>query len=83
MKNFFFGADPQPLKIDALRVLFWLVLMYGSFYLLGWDTKAVWLVTVGLSVGLASKHVWWHFRPPKKRVPQPVTRYINPRYTKR
>ena len=39
MKNFSFGADPQPLKIDALRVLFWFVLMYGSFYLLGWDTK--------------------------------------------
>jgi len=52
--------------------------MYGSFYLLGRDTKAVWLVMAGLSVGLATEHVWWHYRPPKEPGPHPVTRCTNP-----
>ena len=52
--------------------------MHGSFYLLGRDTKAVWLVMAGLSVGLATEHVWWHYRPPKEPGPHPVTRCTNP-----
>jgi uncharacterized membrane protein YadS len=54
MNDFVFGADPQSLKIDALTVLSWLILLYGSSKLLGWDTQAAWLVMAGLSAGLAS-----------------------------
>ena len=41
--------------------------MYGSLYFWAGDTEVVWLILVGLSVGLASKHVWWHFRPRTRR----------------
>lgn len=38
------------------------------YYVLG-------LLILGVAIGLATKRVWQHYRPPKPTPPQPATRY--------
>jgi hypothetical protein len=74
MMGFLFRSGPKALKAEALSLFLLAVLLLALAYFQHWNYAIVWLILVGMSIGTAIKYLWWHFKPPKAREPQTVTR---------
>lgn len=81
VREFFFVSSPPSLRMDLVRIGVWAVVFVVLSELSWHDYGFLWFIFMWLAVTLGT-HLYWHYRPTKRPVPPPVTRYTNPRYTK-
>jgi hypothetical protein len=77
VREFFFGSSPPSLRMDLIRIGVLAVVFVPLWH----DYGFLWFILMMLALKLGT-HLYWHYRPTRRPVPPPVTRYTHPRYTK-
>lgn len=63
MRDFFTDFGPVSFMVEALRILCLGLLLMGVAFVLGGNYPFMLLIIAGYTLGVASRYVWWHFRP--------------------